>query len=195
MKDETVYIVSGFMRTGTSMMMKCLEAGGMDAVARESRDEMRLKYADEFYDPNNGGLYEIERKDSQHPDFPSQFKGKLIKVLNAGTGRLNVMEKIKVIFMTRDPEEIRQSYEAFFSDEGRLKNEMIEMAIKKNLELLRNRKDTDVLEFWYRDVVENPRKHFEILKENGWPIDVDKCVAEVDVDLLRFKKENLTQGI
>jgi hypothetical protein len=26
--DKTLYIVSGFMRTGTSMMMRALEAGG-----------------------------------------------------------------------------------------------------------------------------------------------------------------------
>lgn len=76
-----------------------------------------------------------------------------------------------------------------------MKNENIEKALESNLALLTNRRDVEVIDFWYRDVIENPRKHFEILKENGWPIDVDKCVAEVDVELLRFKKENLTIGI
>lgn len=193
--EDTVYIVSGFMRTGTSMMMKCLEAGGLEAISRESRDDMRKAYSDEHYDPNRGGLYELETKDFMASDFPEQYKGKLIKLLNAGTAKMKVMPKIRVVFMKRDSEEIRQSYEAFFGDVGRMKNDNIEKALESNLALLRNRRDVEVIDFWYRDVVENPQKHFEILKENGWPINVEKCVAEVDAELLRFKKENLTQGI
>lgn len=193
--EDTVYIVSGFMRTGTSMMMKCLEAGGLEAVSRESRDKFKEEYKDEFYDPNEGGLYEIELKDFNDHKFPAQFKGKLIKLLNAGVAKVNVMPKIKVVFMRRDPEEIRQSYEAFFGDVGNLKIENIKNAIETNLALLRNRKDTDIVELWYRDVVENPKKYFEILKESGWPIDVDKCVSVVDKKLVRFKFEELTIGI
>jgi len=29
MNDKILYVVSGFMRTGTSMMMKALETGGL----------------------------------------------------------------------------------------------------------------------------------------------------------------------
>ena len=82
MNDKTLYVVSGFMRTGTSMMMRALEAGGMNAAYRISREKMREHYADEFYDPNIGGLYELERKDYQSFYFPRQFEGKLIKALN-----------------------------------------------------------------------------------------------------------------
>ena len=76
-----IYVVSGFMRTGTSMMMKALEAGGMDASYKQSRDVMKDHYADEYYNPNIGGLYELEKQDYQKWDFPRDYEGKLIKAL------------------------------------------------------------------------------------------------------------------
>ena len=75
-KDKTLYVVSGFMRTGTSMMMKALEAGGLEACYRQSREEMRLRFADEHYDPNVGGLYELEREDYREKGFPRKYEGK-----------------------------------------------------------------------------------------------------------------------
>ncbi len=193
-EKDTIYIVSGFMRTGTSMMMRSLEAGGIEAIKRQSREDMRERYADKDYNPNEGGLYEIETTDYQTKSFPKQFKGKVIKLLNAGTSKMSVCSK-KIIFMRRDSEEIRQSYQAFFGNELRIKNEDIDFIIDENIELLRNRKDVDIQVFWYRDVVSNPKKHFEILKNSGWPIDVEKCISVVKTDLCRFKKEELTIGI
>lgn len=195
--EETVYIVSGFMRTGTSMMMRCLELGGMEAVYSREKDESKNDFSDESYDPNEGGLYEMDREDYHVPNFPDMHKGKLIKLLNLGTFGLKPMPKLKVVFMRRDPEEVRQSYVAFFGDikKERMTVENIGQAMALNIQLLNNRKDTDVLEFWYRDVVEDPRKYFTLLKENGWPIDVEKCVSGVNKDLLRFKIEELTPGI
>jgi len=67
--DNTLYVVSGFMRTGTSMMMRALENAGMNASYKQSRDEMKSRFADEFYDPNIGGLYELEREDYQKKTF------------------------------------------------------------------------------------------------------------------------------
>lgn len=196
MEDETLYVVSGFMRTGTSMMMKALEAGGLKAEYKQSRDEMKNHFADEHYDPNIGGLYELEAQDYQEYDFPIKYKGKLIKALNQGVQRMCVMPKgIRVVFMMRDPEEIRQSYEAFFSRP--LKNiDHYERNMQNYIERIKNRKDVISLHiFQYREVIENPIKHFQILKDAGWPINVEECVKVVDAKYLRFKKEILTEGI
>ena len=35
-----IYVVTGYWRTGTSMMMKCLEAGGLDALYRKRTDSV-----------------------------------------------------------------------------------------------------------------------------------------------------------
>lgn len=194
-KEETVFMVSGYMRTGTSMMMRALEAGGLEVVARESRDDYRKKFADEYYDPNEGGLYELERKDYQAVGFPRAYKGKLIKCLMAGRANIAVVPKIKIVFMRRDFEEIRQSYQAFFDQDFAANEENFIKSVEINIEQLQNRKDCDLKVFWYRDVVADPRKHFEILKNDGWPIDVEKATAIVDPELCRFRKEILTHGI
>lgn len=195
MSSETIYIVSGFMRTGTSMMMNALHQGGMDAIAREGRDQMRLQHTDEFYDPNEGGLYEIESKDAKDPNFPAQFKGKLIKVLNAGTTHLDVMQRIKVVYMRRDYEEVRQSYQAFFDSAFGGNEEKYLENVERNIRLLGNRKDVDLIVLWYRDVVQNPTKAFTLLKKGGWPIDIQKAVAVVRPELCRFRHEELEVGI
>ena len=51
-----IFIVSGFMRTGTSMMMKCLEAGGLEAVFNPTRERMNKDFGDEHDQPNEGGV-------------------------------------------------------------------------------------------------------------------------------------------
>lgn len=203
--DKTLYVVSGFMRTGTSMMMKALEAGGLKASYQQSRDVMKQRFADKHYDPNIGGLYELERQDYMKSGFPKGYEGKLIKALNMEHKRPNGIGKsfevmdngIRVIFMRRDPEEIRQSFDAFF--EKQLPEEQIkglEERFDACVKRIRNRKDViAVADFQYRKVVEKPLEHFEALKKAGWPIDPIKCTEVIDPKYLRFKKENLTKGV
>jgi len=194
--SQTVYIVSGFMRTGTSMMMRALEAGGMQACYRQSREDMRKRYADEHYDPNFGGLYELERKDYQKWDFPRGYEGKLIKALSLGVPQMDVMpDGIRVVFMRRHPEEIRQSYLAFFNRDLR-GTERLDERMEHIIARIENRRDVlsmDVL--WYREVVERPLECFERLRDRGWPIDVKAAVATVNPELCRYKLERLTIGV
>ena len=193
---EVTYIVSGFMRTGTSMMMKALEAGGMKAEYKQSREEMRKRFADENYDPNIGGLYELERQDYKRLRFPAKYKGKLIKALNMGVPQMSPMpDGIRVVFMRRDEEEIRQSYQAFFGQELAMGNHF-QKRMDDIIAKIRNRKDLLSLDvFWYRDVIENPKKYFQILKKHNWNIDIEKAVSVINPKYYRFKKENLIKGI
>jgi len=204
-KDKTVYVVSGFMRTGTSMMMKALDKGGMKTVSQKARNKMKDRYADKDYNPNIGGLYELTRENYLKPGFPKKYEGKLLKALNmenkrpTGVGKsFEVMPHgIRVVFMRRDPEEIRQSYNAFF---GR---QLPEQQIKKLNETLdkcvvriKNRKDVKSCHvFWFREVIKNPLKHFQILEMAGWPIKPAKCAKVVDSKHVRYKEENLTKGV
>lgn len=195
-QDKTLYVVGGFMRTGTSMMMKALEAGGMDAEYDERRDDFRREHADDFYDPNEGGLYELQRSDYQKPNFPKMYKGKLIKCLHQGPMEFPVMyDGVKIVFMRRKFDEIRRSYRAFFDAEikeyrnaSEFQNEMVRI-----IERIQNRKDfkdkgsIDV--FWLPDVIENPEEKFFRLKKSGWPIDVEKAARVVNPDLYRHKSD------
>lgn len=192
---DTVFMVSGYMRTGTSMMMRALEAGGLTAAYRESRDLFRKSYADDLYDPNAGGLYELEVADYRALDFPVKYRGQLVKCLLAGKVHLAVVPRLKVVFMRRDFEEIRQSYQAFFDRDLPAKAELVLQTIEDAVAQLHNRRDCDVNVFWYRDVLRQPAAHFTLLHESGWPIDVAKAAAIVDEKQCRFRRESLIEGI
>jgi len=190
-----LYVVSGYMRTGTSMMMRALEAGGLNACYRQSRDVIKNRHGDEHYDPNIGGLYELERKDYQKLLFPRVYDGKLIKALGMGVPSMSPMlNGISVIFMRRDAEEVRQSFNAFFSK--RISYTNFDIGMEDIISKIENRKDVRSLNvFWYRDVLKSPVCYFEKLINSGWPIDLEKAVAVVNSKLCRFKHEILVEGI
>ena len=193
--DTRLYVVSGFMRTGTSMMMASLMAGGLEGVYRENREEMRKRFADEYYDPNSGGLFEMQRSDYNSPDFPNAYAGKLIKCLFGGLMKMREMPGgIRVVYMRRNEEEIRQSYMGFFGRNLKIAN------LQKKMDLVRDKmkERSDMVsfhEFQMRNVVSSPRDHFQILADAGWPIDVDLSACIVDPTQYRYRLENLTVGI
>ncbi len=175
-------------------MMRALEAGGLEAIARKSREDFRQKFKDDVYDPNEGGLYELDPSDATD-EFPAQFKGKLIKVLMPGLDRISVMPKIKMVFMRRDTEEIRQSYQAFFGKSFELDDKEFTPRMNKAIENLANRKDVELTVLWYKDVIAHPEQTFSDLAASGWPIDPEKAAAVVNPELYRFRRENLELGI
>lgn len=196
-----IYVVSGFMRSGTSMMMDALSRGGLEPAFDEERDSLNEKHGDELYQPNPHGFYELDRDTYRDEDFPLQFKGKLIKCLHGGLLRFPVHD-YKVVFMRRDKEEIRQSLIGFFDiqphNQDRV-NDFIDnkfdKLITRAIEHLENRLDTDVIQLWYRDVVEHPESCFARLIHAGWPISLHKATTTVRPELCRFRKESLEIGI
>ncbi len=191
---DTVYIVSGFMRTGTSMMMRALEKGGMDARYSRARDRMNAKFGDDFYRPNAGGFYELDRHHYREFGFPRKWKGCLIKALYGALWRM-VAGKYKIVFMRRDPEEIRQSYEAFFQKEPPRVLKNYSAVMDSATDMLKVRTDVGLTEFQYRDVVRDPLVAFQRLVGNGWPIDAHKAASIVDPQQCRFRIENLDVGV
>lgn len=196
MEDKTLYVVSGFMRTGTSMMMRALEAGGLEAKYAQSRDIMKNRFADAHYDPNVGGLYELAPHEYREWGFPRRHAGTLIKALTMGIPKMAMMpDGIRAVLMRRDTEEIRQSYLAFFNK--RLANvDHLDRNMEDIIERIENRKDVLSLDvFWYRELLKNPLSYFEILASAGWPIDPVAAAATVDPTFCRFRRENLTVGV
>lgn len=197
MDKDTIYLVSGFMRTGTSMMMKALDEGGMEMEHNLKREEMRKSHADENYDPNEGGLYELHRSEYQDETFPDKYYGKVIKGLGQCGVRMKPVKKMKVIFMRRSAEEIRQSYQAFFgSPFQNFDMENFQKNMDHNIAMMRNRRDVEsVTEIWFKDVVKDPIVEFQKIKDAGWNIDVDKAASVVKPELYRFKEKDLVKGI
>src|SRR5690348_4299457 len=104
---DPIYVVSGFPRSGTSMMMRCLEAGGIPCVYDTRGDEARNRNTlIPGYVPNPHGFY--EDAPLQNPDW-SAFRGKCVKVVRDNLHLVPPGERLRVVYMGRDPAEIRRS--------------------------------------------------------------------------------------
>ena len=193
MKDKTVYVVSGYMRSGTSMMMKCLEAGGM-AARYHSRKDLTLnnRYARKNYQPNPGGFYELEPHAFLDPDFTKVYSGKLIKVLHWRLAGLSPSD-YKIVFMLRDPREIEVSYLRMFQRRAPFVLHKYYELVNETLAMLKDR-DMDVLPVRYQDVISDPLAVFAKIKQNNWPVfDVEKAAAVVNPHLYRSRAKDLNQ--
>lgn len=191
-KKSCVYIVSGYMRSGTSMMMKCLNNGGMPVVFNEKKDQiLNKKYDREDYQPNPEGFFELGRNEFESTDFPHIYTGKLIKVLHwrlAGLPAYNY----RIVFMTRDPKEIEVSYLKMFQRRPPFVLHKYDELVRDIFNELNKRNDIDVIKVSHRDVIENPEPVFTMLREKYWPItDINKSVNAVNKTLYRSKEEDI----
>ena len=187
-----ISLVSGFMRSGTSMMMKALEAGGMDAARSKERDErMNSKWgsADDYhsYVPNDE-YYELNIEDYRTHDFPDAYEGRLIKCLWGGLTLLRPGHEYRVIFMRRPSREIQTSLLAFFGSPNKQAQDVhFNQRMERAVAVCRDRRSfLSVDEVWYADVVAKPFETFVKLANHGWPIDPKKAATIPTARKMRF---------
>ena len=102
-KPETVIVVSGLPRSGTSMMMKMLEAGGLEIL----QDHIRVPNED-----NPKGYYEFERvKKLPEGDtaWLDEAAGKVVKIITQLLMHLPDTHSYRVLVMRRSIPEILAS--------------------------------------------------------------------------------------
>ena len=109
-----IYIVSGFFRSGTSMMMQALEAGGLPVYYSRARDEFNERNTDAAHRPNPVSLFEPSATDLDEPGFQRRHDGKAVKVLIGWP--LAIHDDYRVVVMRRDPGAIIESYERNFRE-------------------------------------------------------------------------------
>jgi predicted AlkP superfamily phosphohydrolase/phosphomutase/tetratricopeptide (TPR) repeat protein len=99
---EDVLVVSGMPRSGTSMLMQMLHAGGMPALTDG------LRTADE---DNPRGYFEYEPVKAIHKDasWMGEAHGKVVKIVAPLLGALPTDHNYRVVFMDRDPDELLAS--------------------------------------------------------------------------------------
>lgn len=113
MTDRTdfVTIVSGLPRSGTSMMMRMLAAGGLPVMSDEART------ADES---NPGGYFEHERVKALATDkaWLAEARGRALKVIYKLAYELPPDLRYRMLFMQRDIDEVLRSQEAMMRRDG-----------------------------------------------------------------------------
>jgi len=111
MDPDTITIVSGLPRSGTSLMMNMLQAGGLATLVDNIRE------AD---DDNPLGYYEFEKVKELKEDqsWLQDARGKVVKVVSAHLQDLPTSYSYKVIFMRRRMEEILTSQRQMLTRRG-----------------------------------------------------------------------------
>lgn len=108
---DFVTVVSGLPRSGTSMMMRLLEAGGMPLLT----DNLRLANAD-----NPGGYYEYEPVKSlkEESGWVEGARGRAVKVIYKLVYDLPPGIPYRILFLTRDLAEVVASQEKMLERNG-----------------------------------------------------------------------------
>jgi hypothetical protein len=185
---KPVVLVSGLPRSGTSMAMKMLEAGGMETIV----DNIRT--ADE---DNPKGYFEDERvkelAEADDTGWIRAARGKVIKVVSSLLQYLPKDNTYKVVFMRRNLHEVlasqakmleRRGEENTADDEDMLR--MYEAHLDKVEFQLRFRDWFDVLYLDFGEVVADPETAARRMNDFvGGHLDVEKMALQVDPNLYR----------
>jgi len=190
MIKDVVTIVSGLPRSGTSMMMKMLEAGGLPVLADH------LRTADE---DNPKGYYEFERVKQIKTDkaWLPEARGKAVKMISELLQYLPPEYQYRVLFMRRKLEETLASQKQMLAHRGEtagaIDDERMAELFRKHLQRLETwlaaQPNFEVLEVPYGDVMSHPRAQAEKINDFLFgALAVDEMAAIVDPALYRQKK-------
>jgi hypothetical protein len=182
-----IVVVSGLPRSGTSMAMKMLEAGGMSIVTDG------LRTADE---DNPKGYYEDERVKDLHREgdkaWLGEARGSVVKVISFLLKHLPADNNYKVLFMHRDLREIVASQGKMLVRRAEADETPDEKAVALLEEQVRDarfflrRPQFEVLELSYKETLDSPRPQARRIAEFlGEPLDVEKMAQVVDRQLYR----------
>ena len=189
--DENInYIVSGVERSGTSMLMQMINAGGMPA---------QFDHSSRPPDENNPkGYFELEGgkiiNRLMEGKFPfEKYRGEFIKITAYGLKFLP-KGRYKIIYSQRNIEEILDSMEKMARIKDDARDETRESFIKLNnmiKKLISEREDSDVLFVSYNDILTYPEENIRKIAEFiGYSeIDRDKMLASIDQKLYRNRKQ------
>lgn len=158
---RTLFVVSGLPRSGTSLMMKMLAAGGLSPKTDKKRG------ADQ---DNPDGYFEWEdiMKLPQKPDLldDAELDHQCIKVVSPLVPFLPYQHHYKVIFMDRDIREVVASQQKMLERNDKQGATMDKRQLMQQLQLhrqiiiqwLQHHPRADVLILNYRDVLQQPQE-------------------------------------
>jgi hypothetical protein len=187
MPGHFVTIVSGLPRSGTSLMMQMLAAGGMQVLTDGQRS------ADQH---NPRGYFEFEAVKHARTDHSwlAQAEGKVVKVVHLLLPYLPVDREYRVIFMQRELIEIIASQRAMLQQQGRpaanLPDSKLAEIFGKQLaevrQWLSQNPNFRVLHLQHRDVIEMRLTGAQqIATFLGGDLDPKRMAAAVEPNLYR----------
>ena len=184
-----IYVVSGLPRSGTSMMMKMLEAGGLEPVT----DGIRSADND-----NPKGYYELEavKRTKQDPSWVVPARGKVVKVISQLLQDLPATESYKIVFMRRNLDEVLASQQKMLVNRDEIDG-AVDDAMKSNFAghveevegWMRASEHVEVLFVSYNRMQAESASQIErVAKFMDAKLDKDQMATVVDPSLYRQRK-------
>lgn len=186
-----ITVVSGLPRSGTSMMMKMLAAGGLEIMTDE------LRTADES---NPKGYYEYERVkmlNSGDDAWVPDAQGKVVKVISYLLEYLPAEFDYKVIFMRRDIGEILSSQRRMLEREGKsdsgISDEKMSALFNKHLtkveSWMEQQNNMEVIYISYNATLQKPQETLEqINRFLGGSLNFIAMQHAIDASLYRERR-------
>ncbi|HJT45111.1 MAG TPA: tetratricopeptide repeat protein, partial [Chthoniobacterales bacterium] len=165
-EPQTFTIVSGLPRSGTSLMMQMLQAGGLEVMTDHER-------AADHDNPEGYFEWEAIKRVQESPEILTQVGNRAVKVVSALIPALPPMHRYRVIFMTRPITEVVASQKKMID---RRRTRGANMTPDKLAEVLIQHRDTilrgleslpnfEVLEINYPQLVAEPTTSIERVNE------------------------------
>jgi hypothetical protein len=184
---EYVTVVAGLPRSGTSMMMQMLDAGGLDILTDRKRK------ADE---DNPKGYYELEKATQlrKKRDWLGNAMSKGVKIVAQLLPFLPKDLPIRVVFIERNLDEVLASQKTMLSrmkrDSGKFSDAQIQAAYSRQLDMVKqwlaNNPNAWVLYLQHRDVIREPARSAGLVNHFlGGHLDVEAMAQVVDPELYR----------
>jgi hypothetical protein len=185
--DNFLTIVSGLPRSGTSMMMRMLDLGGMPVVT----DNLRQADID-----NPLGYYEFEpvKKVKEDQAWVDEAQGKAVKMVYSLLYHLPSNHRYRVLFMRRKMEEVLSSQRKMLdrlgksgppiSDEQMAK--MFQAQLEKFFAWIKTQSNFALLEVDYNAMVQDPTE--QVAKINTFldnRLNTEAMRSVVDTNLYR----------
>ncbi len=180
-------VVSGLPRSGTSMMMQMLVAGGIEPFTDDKRtpDESNPK-----------GYYEHEeiKKLDRDKSILKDVGNKVVKIISHLLLKLPARFNYKVVFMIRDIDEVVQSQHVMLEHNKRINPKTYVSSIKENFKKnftnidtwVKRNHNVEILYVNYTAVLNNPKQEAEkISKFLNKKLDVKAMTEVVDKTLYR----------
>lgn len=176
-----ITVVSGLPRSGTSLMMQMLEAGGIPALTDNRREP-------DIHNPRGYFEYEAVKRIAQDASWMEAARGKAVKVIYRLVPHLPPDLFYRVVFMDRNLAEVfasqrdmlrARSHAAVEQQEDRM-IEAFTAELKQTRAWLSAQPNIDTLSIRYADIVADPVRCATQLSRFLDGLDVSAMAAVVD---------------
>ena len=191
-RKQPITIVSGLPRSGTSLMMSILSAGGLQVLT----DNQRQPDTD-----NPKGYFEFERAKQLtqgDTDWLEHVDGKVVKIISALLMHLPDSFDYRVIFMRRNMNEIIESQRKMLvrrnemgdnHDEEKLK-QLYSDHLENVSRWFQSQENVRSIELNYNELVENPAENLDAIERFLYQsFNTNAAIEVVDPNLYRNRAQ------